>query len=102
MDNTIAIPDYETAAVIARQVCAYLHHAEYMVAAPVARDAAYAALGMNTDNPRRKVIATAAATTAASKALESVNPRKAAAGPCGVCERPDVAHRCTSCGWMRA
>ena len=26
----------------------------------------------------------------------------AAAGPCGVCERPDVAHRCPSCGWMRA
>ena len=37
-----------------------------------------------------------------ARATESVNPRKASPGPCGVCERPDVAHRCMSCGWRRA
>jgi hypothetical protein len=70
-DNTVTGPDHHVAVAIARRVCVYLDHDDYMVAAPVATDAAYVSLAKNTDHPRRQIIATAAATTAAAKALDA-------------------------------
>ena len=69
--TTITGPDHHVAVVIARRVCVHLDHEDYMVAASAATDAAYVSLAMHTDNPRRVVIATAAATTAAAKALDA-------------------------------
>lgn len=69
--DTITGPDHHVAVVIARRVCVHLDHEDYMVAASAATDAAYVSLAMHTDNPRRQVIAMAAATTAAAKALDA-------------------------------